>query len=176
MGLTLVTAPTAYPVTLAEAKLHCKVDGTDRDEEINRLIAAGTAFVEQYTGRSIMPQTWKLSQDAFEDSFRLPKGPVQSVSAITYYDASDRLQTVPSANYTLDKESDPAWIVRNSLAAWPETASGVNVVQVTYIAGSETPDEALIWAIIVWVKAMIDDQPIPDAFHNILANQRAFLF
>lgn len=184
MGLTLVTAPTAYPVTLAEAKLHCRIDGTDEDAAINGFIAAATDYVEQYTGRSIMAQTWKLSQDAFEDSFRLPKGPVQSVSAITYYDASDALQTLPASNYTLDKESDPAWIVRNSETTWPETATGVNVVQVTYVAGYLTVPASIKHAILLLVgdwyanrentgSGMVE---APHAVTALLANYRAYLF
>lgn len=139
MGLTLVTPPSSYPVTLAEAKLHLKVDGTDEDTLVQAYIAAATDYVEQITGRSIMPQTWRLTQDAFEDSFPLPKGPVQSVQSVQYYDENDTLQTVPASTYTVDLESDPQWIVRNTEADWPVTAQGVNVVRVTYVAGSTVP-------------------------------------
>jgi len=64
MGLSLVTGPSTYPVTADEAKLHCRIDGTDENTLVDDLIAAATDYVEQYTGRAIVSQTWKVTQDA----------------------------------------------------------------------------------------------------------------
>lgn len=173
MGLTLITPATEYPVTLDEAKLSAKVDGTDRDSEITLLIAAATNYVEQYTGRSIMAQTWKLTLDAFSDSILLPKGPVQSVSSVQYFDANGDSQTVSASDYTLDN-SDPAWLVRNSDATWPTTLDGVNVVSVTYVTGYSAVPDAIRAAILIWVTAQVDGNPVPDAFDALLTNYRAF--
>ena len=63
MSLKLVTAASTYPVTLAEAKLHLRVDSTDEDTLITALITAATEMCEQKTGRAIMQQTWDVTLD-----------------------------------------------------------------------------------------------------------------
>lgn len=185
MGLTLVTPAASYPVTLAEAKVHCRVDGTDENDLIEGLIAAATDYVGQYTGRSIMAQTWRLTLDAFSDSILLPNGPVQSVSSVQYYDADGDNQTAAAGIYTLDNASDPAWLVCNSEAAWPATMAGVNVVSITYEAGFVTVPASIKQAVLLlvgdWYRgrentALSTNQPaeMPHAVTALLTNYRAF--
>lgn len=185
MGLTLVTPAASFPVTATEAKLHCRVDGASDDDLIDGLIAAATEYVEQYTGRSIMQQTWKLSLDAFSENILLPKGPVQSVSSLKYFDREGVEQTVSSSDYTLDNASDPAWIVRNADATWPDVLDSVNAVNVTYVAGySVTPSpikHAILLLIGDWYRgrentALGTNQPaeMPHAVTALLANYRSF--
>lgn len=174
MAITVIAPPTSYPVTLAEAKSHCKVDGTARDAEVTGLIAAATGHVEQYTGRAIMTQTIKLTLDEFADSILLPRGPVQSVTSVNYADPSGDAQTVSTDDYTADTVNDPAWIVRNSSASWPVTIDAVNAVSVTYVAGYVAPPEPIRWAILIWVSAVLDGQSVPEAFEHLLTNFRSY--
>jgi uncharacterized phiE125 gp8 family phage protein len=46
MALTQVIPPSGLAVTLADAKAHCRVDGTDEDGLISSLIVAATQYVE----------------------------------------------------------------------------------------------------------------------------------
>lgn len=58
----LISAPAALPVSLAEMRLHLRVDGEDEDSLISGLIAAATGMLDGWTGllgRGIMPQTWR---------------------------------------------------------------------------------------------------------------------
>lgn len=135
MGLTLITPPASFPVALAEAKTHLEYEDTDRDNLINGLIAAATDYVEQWTGKSLIAQTWRLTLDAFSDTIQFPKNPVQSVTALTYYDTLGALQTFSADDYTVDTASNPAWLVLNSDASWPAIADGVNMVRVDFVAG-----------------------------------------
>lgn len=175
MGLTLITPPTEYPVTRTEAKTHCRIDGSDEDALVDGLIAAASEYVEQYTGRSLLGQTWKLTLDEFSDSILLPRGPVQSAT-VKYYDASGVEQTASTDLYTLDAASDPAWIVRNDSETWPGTLDAVNVVSVTFIAGYETVPVPIKQAILLLVAQWYDDRTgwQPHVVDALLANYRAF--
>ena len=60
---TLITPPVAMPVTLAEAKAHCRVDVAEDDALISGLIAGAVGHLDGWTGvlgRCIMPQTWAV--------------------------------------------------------------------------------------------------------------------
>ena len=64
MPSVLVTAPAAEPLTLAEAKLHLRVDDTADDALIGALITAARQHAEHDTRRALVTQTWKLALDA----------------------------------------------------------------------------------------------------------------
>jgi hypothetical protein len=58
-----VTEPSIEPVTLAEMKRHLRafMSVTDDDDDITNLIVAAREWVEDYTGRALIDQTWRLS-------------------------------------------------------------------------------------------------------------------
>lgn len=62
-ALERVTEPEIEPVTLAEMKvnLHETDAVTARDSEITDLIIGARQWVERYTGRALIDQTWKLT-------------------------------------------------------------------------------------------------------------------
>lgn len=67
MTPTLITPPVAMPVTLAEAKAHCRVDGSEDDAVLSALIAGATGHLDGWSGilgRCIMPQTWRVAAAA----------------------------------------------------------------------------------------------------------------
>lgn len=135
MGVSLVTPPSGYPVTLAEAKENSRVTSDTEDGLIEGLIAAATGYVERFTDLAIGTRTWMLALDAFSDSIELPRGPVQSVGSVKYYAPDGVLMTLSTDVYTVDLTSYRQWIVRNSAESWPAILDGINAVQVTYDAG-----------------------------------------
>lgn len=136
MTLQLITAPAAEPVTLAEAKLHLRVDTADEDALIGSLIAAARQRAEHELRRSLVTQTWERVLDAFPGAeIELGMGPVQSVTSILYADAAGITQTLASSAYVLDNVREPGWVLPAAGLAWPETAATVNAVRVRYVAG-----------------------------------------
>jgi hypothetical protein len=57
----LIAGPGEEPVSLAEAKAFCRIDGTDEDTLVSALIAAARLHVESVTGRAMISQTWRLA-------------------------------------------------------------------------------------------------------------------
>jgi uncharacterized phiE125 gp8 family phage protein len=134
--LSLVTKATDMPVKLNEAKTHLRVLHDDDDVYIDGLIASATDFVENYLrGRVLAKKTYDYYVDAFPETIRLPKAPVQAISSIKYLDSNGDQQTLASSSYTSDLISQPARIIPAYGLSWPETRSIINSVVVRFDAG-----------------------------------------
>lgn len=137
---SLVTAPAVEPVTLTEAKLHCRVDHASDDDLITALIVAARQHAEAVTNRALITQTWDLRLDRFPHAaIALIKPPVASVTSITYV-ASDGTSTVwDAANYDTDLPAG-TWaqcgrIVPAYGEAFPATRDEPNAVIVRCVHG-----------------------------------------
>lgn len=151
MGLTLLTPPTEWPVSVDDAKVHLRVTHADEDTYIEGLIKAATRYVEQSLSMSIAEQTWLLTLDSFTDYIELPRGPVISVASVEYVDGDGASQTADAELYTLDLTSRSQWVVLNSGSSWPTTLEGVNAVSVTYTAGMENVPDDIRHAILLLI-------------------------
>lgn len=65
MGIRCIERPVEEPVSLAEAKLHLRVDFTDDDALITSLIAAARMAAENICRRAFVTQKWELTLDGF---------------------------------------------------------------------------------------------------------------
>ena len=136
MAIISIAAPASEPLDLATTKLHCRVDGNDDDALITALIVAAREQAEHETGRALVTQTWELVHDAFPEAFTLRKAPIQSVTSLKYLDsATGAEQTLDPADYLLDKDSEPGYVVPAYGKAWPETWPVPNAVRVRYVCG-----------------------------------------
>lgn len=134
MGALVRTAePAAEPVTLAEGKLHERVDHAADDALITSLLLAARRWVEGYTSRGLITQTWRWELDAFprRGYLLVPLAPVLAVTEIRTIDA-DGVEAVYGADqYLVDRSSEPARIVLKSGASWPtatlQRAGGVRI-------------------------------------------------
>lgn len=100
----LVTAPQMEPLTLTEAKLYLRVDQSTEDNLISGMVVAARQWVETYTRRALVTQTWDFRYESFMDTRQpliLPKAPLQSVTSITYLDEDGVSQTLASSNYSV---------------------------------------------------------------------------
>ena len=71
------------PVTLAEAKAYNRVLFSVDDSTIELLITQARETLEQATNLSLVEQTIELTIDTYKDKFRLPYGPIVSVTTVT---------------------------------------------------------------------------------------------
>jgi uncharacterized phiE125 gp8 family phage protein len=141
MGLKVITAPSAEPVTLAEAKLHQRVDLDADDALISMWISAIREHAEHLTERALAPATYCLYLDAFPcEGIEIPRPPLNAVSSIQYYDTGGTLATLDSAAYYLDDAQQPSWVLPAYGTVWPATLAVANAVRVTFTAGYAAAD------------------------------------
>lgn len=138
-ALSIVTPPAVEPVALDDAKAHLRVSATDEDSYIASLIVAARTMVENATRRSLITRTLRLRIDDFCHGFRehgieLPLGPVASISSFTYVDAAGTPTAVPAV-YTLEVDTEPAWVRLSYGATWPTPRPEPLVVTIDYVAG-----------------------------------------
>jgi uncharacterized phiE125 gp8 family phage protein len=137
MSLQLVTPPAAEPVTLADAKLHLKIDTSDDDALITRLITAARARAEWHTGRALNTQSWILWLDCWPSCgvIEIPLPPLQDVSSVTVYAPDDSATVLDAATYQVDAASAPARLTLKSTVLPPTNLRAINSVAIAFTAG-----------------------------------------
>ena len=93
---------------------------------------------------------------------QLPQGPVTGITSITYVDANGATQTLGSSAYSLDDYSTPQWLLPAVDTDWPATYAAANAVKVRYVAGSATPDAAVLQALRLLVGLYFDNRNAAD--------------
>ena len=149
MSLDLITGPSVEPVSLADAKVQCRVEHDAEDTLIGALIVAARRMAEHQTQRALITQTWELTLNAFPDAeIRLDKPKVLSIVSVKYLDAAGVLQTLDPAAYALDATTKPGFVI--PVSSWPSTYAGANAVRVRFTAGygpgaSDVPADVVAW-------------------------------
>ena len=148
-SLSLVTAPTIEPLTLAEAKDHLREDGTDQDPWIIGAIVSAREWIESYVRRAIMTQTWDLTMDKFprkdpvdlyktlvrDDTIEVPLPPLISVVSLKYVDNDGATQTLAANKYIVDSKRNPGRVTPAFQEVWPDSRNIVNAVTLQFTAG-----------------------------------------
>lgn len=140
MGVRLVTSPDGYPLTLTELKNHLRVEHSEHDANLTRLIISETSYAEKFMGRRLVPQTWDAFFDAFpreceSQLLRLPLPKVISVTGVFYQDSEGAEQTWDDDLYVVDADSEPARIAIPASGTWPTTYNGLNAIRVRFETG-----------------------------------------
>lgn len=133
-----VTPPATMPVTVDEAKLHLRVDGTTENTLITSLIAAAAGHLDGWTGIlgwCLCEQTWRQDFDAFRREMRLPLGPVLEISGVTWRNSEGQLSTVAAENYALKSDARGSYIRFDDGYSLPSDLAQSAAVSVTYLAG-----------------------------------------
>lgn len=144
MQYRVATAPTTYPVSLSEAKLHLRVTTTEEENRISALIRSATDFVESYLRRQLITATWDLYYDDFPGIIYIEKSPVVSVTHVKYYNSANVLTTLSTDDYVVDTYTEPGRITVAYGKSWPTVYDRPSAVNIRFIAGygaaSDVPD------------------------------------
>jgi uncharacterized phiE125 gp8 family phage protein len=159
-SLVQITGPAVTPISLAEAKAQMRVESSDDDAIIQRLIASAVAFVDAQgaLGKAMITQTWGQWLSPNPGTVYLSLGPVQSVSAIKYYDVDGALQTATLADFNVFGTPNRISVSPKSGKAWPVTQTRDDAIKIEYIIGygssstsvPETVRHALMMLVAHW--------------------------
>lgn len=140
MAWICVAQPAVEPVSVDEAKLHCRIDVDEDDGLVAALITTAREYLEaQARPRlAILTQSWRYVADAWpeSDTLELRPYPLQSVTAVSYTGPAGVTRTMDAADYLVDTASEPGRLRLRSNASWPgDELQELNGLAVDFVAG-----------------------------------------
>ena len=162
-SLTTTTPPAVEPVTLAEAKAHCRVDTSTDDAYISSLITAAREWCESYCDETFVHTQYRMTLDAFPHEIELPRPPMASSGTVTAVTVTYTLEnqstaTLATNQYRVDRDSTPGVIRTLYNSSWPSHLLDYNAVTVSWwggmgASGSSVPQRvrnAILWLVGMW--------------------------
>jgi uncharacterized phiE125 gp8 family phage protein len=130
-------APIGPALELGRVKEHLRVDHSTEDALIEALIHTATEWVETFTSRALLTQTWDALFDRIPEAgvMRLPKAPVASITHVKYIDTNGVQTTWPTLEWQGDIASAPARIVPAYGYTWPIARQQMHPWEVRYVVG-----------------------------------------
>jgi uncharacterized phiE125 gp8 family phage protein len=171
MTARVLTHPTTWGVTVAEAKEQARVLTNAEDALVARHLAASLAYCEHFTNRAFEPQVWEIVLDRFpaaSGAIEVP-GRLIAVSAVSYADAAGDPQVMDPLTYVLDTISTSGWIL--PVTTWPAPIMAtINAVRVVATVGDGTPPDVkqAIVMLAAHYYAEREGAAIPDGVTTIL--------
>ncbi len=165
MDLRRISTTGSLPVTLAEAKLHCRVDNSDEDTAISDLIVSASEYVADIAWISLQKTTWELVLPCFPGGglsalrldpatlalfpgvaerrgvrhpaqIRLPRGPLVSIDSIAYVDADGNDGSIDEDLVQISSTDDDDLLAPTPGGSWPAVQAGnLEPVVIRYTAG-----------------------------------------
>jgi uncharacterized phiE125 gp8 family phage protein len=133
--MTVIVEPVEMAVSLDDARISARANGTDLDGQIEIAVRAITVDAETETRRAIINRTHRITLDTFPAAIRIPQSPVVSALSVKYLDLNGVEQTLDPADYYLDRASEPGYIVPAYGKAWPSTFGRINAVTADVVCG-----------------------------------------
>lgn len=140
-SLRRVTQPVVEPVSLADAKAHCRIDGSEDDAYVASLISAAREWVEDYIDRTLVYTQYQMRLDQFPPEIELPRPPMAmdgtaTSVAVTYtLNATGQTATLATSEYRVDRDSTPGAIRNLYGQTWPSNLDDPGSITVTWWAG-----------------------------------------
>lgn len=166
--------PVSEPVTIQQLDAQLRGDGILAQEEPEFLAAtikAAREYVEEFTRRALINQTWRLTMDYWPSTkehglgwwdgvrqgsltmdqqgyVELPIAPLQAVAEVRTFNQDNTSQVFASSNYFLDTGATPGQLILNDGITWPIFTRTRNGIQIDYVAGYGTSATAVPGALI----------------------------
>jgi uncharacterized phiE125 gp8 family phage protein len=139
-GPGCVVRPILEPVSLAELKLHLRIDHSDEDELLNAVLLTARERVEDFTARALLTQTHDICLNDWPDGdfIELPYGNLQSVTSVKYKDCDGTETTLTvTTDYLVEtNKENRGKIVLPYSVSWPsDTLYPSNPITVRFVCG-----------------------------------------
>lgn len=181
IDVILIDPPQEEPITLAEARLRCRLPDPPRDEAqdqaLGAMIRTARAYVEAATGLALCPQGVEDLHDRWSRLFDLQRNPVRRVLAIRYTDPAGEEREVDPGIYVLDtSHRHRAQVFLRPHEVWPAARHDEpGNIRIRYEAGF-TPREmppalreaALALVASLWARGETDVLSVPSEVDNAL--------
>lgn len=138
MNVTVLTAPAAEPVSLADAKAYLRIAYDGEDDLVASLVAAARSRVEEEAGLALIARTLRVTLDAWSPSIvrlrtmRLPVRPAVSLVAVRVKDAEGIGETVTDRfNVEAGRSARLIW----ASGAFPRPGLPASGIEIDYVAG-----------------------------------------
>ncbi len=139
MAIFEITNPPVEPVTLTEAKNHCRVDVDDDDTVIQAFIRTAREYCEKLTGKAYVQRNVMLTMSHWPPSRQilLPRPPLADVISVEYLDSDGNTETLtPGDDYIVDLMHSWGRIVLPVDVHWPmDVMFPGTPIRITYTAG-----------------------------------------
>jgi len=162
-SLKKLTHPAIEPVSLAEAKHHCRVDTNDDDDYIASLITVAREWCEDYCDATFLHTQYRMRLDYFPTEIELPRPPMATdgtttAVSIVYKVTDQSTVALDTSTYRVDRESVPGVLRYNYSGSWPSYLYDYGAVEVTWWggygrdAGSVSPriKSSILWLVGMW--------------------------
>jgi uncharacterized phiE125 gp8 family phage protein len=133
----LILSSSAAPITVADAKRHLRIDGSDDDATLASLIPPAVEWLQAETRQQLAPATYRLTLDRFPAGrdIVLPRPPLQSVTEVRFVQDGDELPLESYAYTVSPSGSKPGRISLNPGYSWPATDDVHGSVRIDFVAG-----------------------------------------
>ena len=137
MPLQLRAGPATEPVSLNEAKMVLRIDGTDDDILIASLITAARIYIETTIGKILITESWSFFKDHWptKQVLHLPLSPLQSIDEIRFHHQDDTHTVLGEETYVTDLISNKARIKFLEPSPPAGSARQFNQLEVQFTAG-----------------------------------------
>lgn len=150
--------PLQEPVTLAELKEYMRVDTNDEDDLIRSLGVAAREWVEQWTGRALIQQTWDNFWVTWQDPFIVSRSLLSTVTHVKYQDGDNAQQTLGTSIYSVDTDSTPGKVHLAYQQTYPTNLTVPNSIVIRFVAGYGLTTDDVPEAVKAAIKMLANDR------------------
>jgi len=188
--LIKLSQPDGLAISIDEAKKRLRVDHDDDDDDIEALIRAATARVEQRTGRFLLPVDLEFKMACWQE-ICIPVAPIRSVDGVEYFDGTGAAVDLADADWWSDSDGRN---LRVGFRSAPALSADRWPIRFRFSAGYDDPEDlgddpmlhadpmdgqAILMLVGHWYQqretaAPVDMRPVPAGFEQLVAERRIY--